>query len=75
MVDVPVVDDPVVNERVGERAASPVTSVGGRGGGSGRCRRAGGGVGVEAFRRAARSANTLAAYRADWDRFCAWSAR
>lgn len=70
----PVVNEPVVNERVGEWAAKPssvaarsvvVVDVAGLG------ERAG----VEAFRRAARSANTLAAYRADWDRFCAWSTR
>jgi len=32
-------------------------------------------AGVDAFRRAARSENTLAAYRSDWDRFTAWCAR
>jgi len=32
-------------------------------------------AGVGAFRRAARSENTLAAYRADWDGFSSWCAR
>lgn len=73
--DEPVVNEAVVNEGVGEWTASPVSAV------------AAGAVvvvdvaglgeraGVEAFRRAARSANTLAAYRADWDRYTAWCAR
>jgi len=33
------------------------------------------GTAVDAFRRASRSANTLAAYRSDWSRFTAWCER
>jgi len=67
--------EPVVNEGVGEWAASPLSSVAARGVVVVDVAGPGERAGVEAFRRAARSANTLAAYRADWDRYTAWSAR